>query len=114
MFAIQPEHAKQWLQQRTTDLFQGQLDPLLTDLHLAGHPELTHFFTSHQARLPYVQFQEAGYPIGSRSVDSEVTQFKTRLTGPGMRWSRAGAQRMLTLRAAVLVGSFDVPWSQAA
>jgi len=64
--------------------------------------------------MHYLDFQEAGFPIGSGSVESEVKQFKQRLTAPGMHWSRPGAQRMIPIRAAVLDGSFDVRWSQAA
>jgi hypothetical protein len=34
-----------------------------------------------------------------------------RLTGPGMRWSRPGAERMLTLRTSVLNHTFDELWA---
>jgi hypothetical protein len=48
------------------------------------------------------------------TVESGVKQFKVRLTGPGMRWSRPGADRMLVIRAAVLQGAFDTLWQRAA
>ena len=41
-------------------------------------------------------------------------QFKARLTGPGMRWSRAGAERMLVIRSSILSDSFDDLWNLAA
>jgi hypothetical protein len=43
-----------------------------------------------------------------------VKQFKQRLTGPGMRWKADNANRMLTIRAAVLSNDFHALWRQAA
>jgi hypothetical protein len=113
-FPDQPQHAAAWLQAQSDVLFEGPLNPLLAELNQAGLSEFAHYFETHQARMRYLDFQEAGFPIGSGSVESEVKQFKQRLAAPGMRWSRAGAQRMIPIRAAVLDGSFDGRWSQAA
>ena len=113
-FPDQPEQAAAWLQTQSDVLFEGPLDPLLTDLNQAGLAEFAHYFETHQTRMRYLDFQEAGLPIGSGSVESEVKQFKQRLTASGIRWSRPGAERMIPIRAAVLDGSFDVRWSQAA
>ncbi len=63
--------------------------------------------------MQYQDFREQGYPIGSGTVESGIKQFKARLTGAGMRWSRNGAQRMLTIRAAVLTDNFDHLWTIA-
>jgi hypothetical protein len=43
-------------------------------------------------------------------VESGAKQFKHRFTGPGMRWSRSGAERLLPIRAAVMGHTFDVAW----
>ncbi len=112
-FPDQPEQAAVWLQTQTDVLFEGPLDPLLDELNQAGLVECAHYFETHQARMRYLDFQEAGLPIGSGSVESEVKQFKQRLAGPGMRWSRPGAERMLPIRAAVLDNSFDARWANA-
>jgi hypothetical protein len=40
-------------------------------------------------------------------VESGAKQFKARFSGPGMRWSRQGAENLLPVRAAVLSGRFD-------
>ncbi len=113
-FPDRPEQAAAWLQTQSDVLFEGPLDPLLADLNQAGLAEFAHYFETHRARMRYLDFQEAGLPIGSGSVESEVKQFKQRLVAPGMRWSRPGAERMIPIRAAVLDGSFDQRWSQAA
>jgi len=113
-FPDQPQQAATWFQTQSQILFEGPLDTLLTDLKEAGLSEFAHYFETHQARMHYLDFQEAGLPIGSGSVESEVKQFKHRLTAPGMRWSRPGAERMIPIRAAVLDSSFDARWAHAA
>ena len=63
--------------------------------------------------MQYAQFRAAGFPIGSGGVESGVKQFKQRLAGPGMRWSRPALDRMVVLRSAVLSDSFDPLWPAA-
>ncbi len=113
-FPDQPQQAAAWLQAQSDVLFEGPLAPLFAELSQAGLSEFAHYFETHQTRMRYLDFQEAGLPIGSGSVESEVKQFKHRLTGPGMRWSRPGAEHMIPIRAAVLDNSFDARWSNAA
>jgi hypothetical protein len=113
-FPEQPQQATAWLQAQSDVLFEGPLASLLAELNQAGLTEFAHYFQTHQARMRYLDFQEAGLPIASGSVESEVKQFKHRLAAPGMRWSRAGAERMIPIRAAVLDSSFDRHWPQAA
>lgn len=111
--ALYPNDEKQrqrWYKQRQNDLFQGSIHKITTPLEQAGFPELALYFHTHQRRMQYQDFREEGYPIGSGTVESGVKQFKTRLTGSGMRWSRPAAERMLALRAAILSDSFDLLW----
>lgn len=63
--------------------------------------------------MRYQEFREEGWLIGSGPVESEIRQFKVRLTGPGMRWSRPHAERMLVIRTAVLSDDFDTLWAVA-
>ena len=64
--------------------------------------------------MQYHQFREQGFPIGSGTVERAIKQFKARMTGPGMRWSREAAESMLIIRGAVLDGSFNSLWQNAA
>lgn len=78
-------------------LFLGEVFRIIYALQHAGLDELSHYFAIHQRRMHYQQFREDGYPIGSGSVESEIKQFKARLTGPGIRWLRP-AERLFILR----------------
>jgi hypothetical protein len=82
-------------------------------LHAAGLASHAAYFEEHRYRMLYALFRAEGYPIGSGTIESGVKQYKHRLAGPGMRWSRPGAERMLTIRSAVLNRSFDRLWQVA-
>jgi hypothetical protein len=115
--ALYPQDEKKahaWFERRCGDLFQGTITRITRPLEQHGLSDQAHYFQAHHRRMQYQEFQEQGYPIGSGTVESGVKQFKARLTGPGMRWSRLGAERMLVIRAAVLQGNFDTLWRQAA
>lgn len=114
LFPQDDKQAQTWFKARLEDLFQGHLAPIIKPLEQQGLSDEAHYFRVHQRRMHYQEFQEQGYPIGSGTVESGVKQFKVRLTGPGMRWSRPGAERMLVIRAAVLQGAFDTLWQHAA
>jgi hypothetical protein len=114
LFPDDEAKAQRWFKSATDDLFQGHAFKIIQLLERRGLADHAHYFQVHQRRMQYAEFQEQGYPIGSGTVESGVKQFKVRLTGPGMRWSRAGAERMLVIRAAVLQGSFDALWQRAA
>lgn len=74
--------------------------------------EATYFRTNH-LRMNYLEMREEEWPIGSGVIESGAKQFKARFTGPGMRWSRQGAENLIPLRAAVLSNHFDASWAAA-
>jgi hypothetical protein len=54
-------------------------------------------------RMDYAAFRQAGYPIGSGTIESACkTVVQARMKQAGMRWSRTGAQTMLALRCLLL------------
>lgn len=112
-----------WYQAQKDLLFAGRAEEIA--YHLANQApekppaladdllsEAGYFANNHQ-RMAYQSLQEAGYPIGSGMVESGCKQFKARFDGPGMRWSRAGAERLLPIRATVMGKTFDSLWEQA-
>jgi hypothetical protein len=114
LFPTDPHRAQRWYSHYEEALFQGNIHLILTQLDQAGLADHAGYFRTHQRRMQYQEFREMGFPIGSGVTESGVKQFKMRLTGPGMRWTRSSAQQMLVIRAAVLDGSFDAVWNLAA
>jgi hypothetical protein len=108
-----PEAAKSWLAARRDDLFLGETQKLIEPLERAGLTTQADYFRQHTRRMQYQEFHEQDYPLGSGTVESGIKRFKHRLSGPGMRWSRPAAERMLVLRAAVLSDTFDQLWADA-
>lgn len=63
-------------------------------------------------RMRYKQFRQAGYPIGSGTVESACKLvMQERMKQAGMRWSRDGAQAMLALRSVLLSERWDEIWA---
>ena len=108
-----PTAAQTWAQARREALYLCQVEKITQPLDQAHLPEQARYFHTHSRRMQYQEFREQHYPIGSGAVESGIKQFKHRLTGPGMRWSRPGLERMLLLRAAVLSHTFDDAWAAA-
>ncbi len=100
-----------WGDQLKRCLWQGECWQVIAQLRAAGLP--TGYFEDHQRRMDYPAFRAEGYPIGSGTTESGVKQYKHRLCGAGMRWSRPGVERMVVLRSAVMEGSFDRRWAAA-
>lgn len=71
------------------------------------------YFENNKRRMQYLELREDGFPIGSGMVESGCKQFRARFNGPGMRWSRAGADRLIPVRAAIMSGRFEDVWRKA-
>ena len=109
-----------WFNRAETMLFQGQAETIANAISdkIAATPSLANddlsavvtYFQNNHKRMQYMQFREDGFPIGSGMVESAAKQFKARFTGPGMRWSRLGLQRLIPIRSSVLSHTFDALW----
>jgi len=61
------------------------------------------YFAHNIARMDYAVFRAMAFPIGSGVTEAACkTLVKLRLCGSGMKWTRSGAQTVLTLRALLL------------
>jgi hypothetical protein len=108
--ALFPENetrAGEWYRHMQTPLFHGEIWKITLPLQQSGLSDHARYFEHHQRRMQYQEFREDGWPIGSGPVESAIKQYKARLTGPGMRWSRPNAERMLVIRSVVLSSEFD-------
>lgn len=110
---------RRWLNSRKRHLYQGHADRIADELDIAAErlpaqadelrQEAT-YFRNNQHRMNYLEMREEEWPIGSGMVESAAKQFKARFCGPGMRWSRKGAESLLPIRAALLSRRFDSLW----
>lgn len=73
------------------------------------------YLFSNRRRMRYGTFRQAGYPIGSGTVESACkVVVQQRMKQAGMRWSRQGAQAMLALRCALLSDRWHATWAALA
>jgi hypothetical protein len=114
--------AVRWFKQQETPLFQGHADQIaLTITQLAEEKpaerenllQQAGYFDHHKHRMDYLEMRTDGWVIGSGMVESGGKRFKDRFTKAGMRWSRAGAERLLPFRGAVMGRRFDERWIAA-
>lgn len=101
--------AQEWGTARCHELRHAGIAPVLTALRQAravtpeGRRLLRRergYFRTNAARRDYPTAKAAGLPLGSGAVESLARHLvQLRLKRPGARWSPAGAQAILTLRA---------------
>ena len=112
--------AQRWYQQRVLALYQGHAARIGAELCQAArtHPTAGEalqregkYFCNNHRRMQYLELREEGFVIGSGMVESGCKQFRARFCGPGMRWSRAGIERLILVRAAILSNRFETVWS---
>jgi hypothetical protein len=110
-----------WLHEQETRLFQGHAGDIAARLRQEAQPKSTTaegllseagYFEKNKRRMGYMELRSQGWVIGSGMVESGGKQFKHRMAGPGMQWSRTGAEKMLPIRSAILSGRFDQIWQE--
>ncbi len=72
------------------------------------------YLQKREAHMQYPSYQEAGWPIGSGSVESaNKLVVEARLKGAGMRWHRQNVNPMLVLRNAVCNREWKQTWEDS-
>jgi hypothetical protein len=72
------------------------------------------YLQKREAHMQYPTYQQAGWPIGSGSVESaNKVVVEARLKGAGMRWGRQNVNPMLVLRNAVCNRHWNQTWTTA-
>jgi len=70
------------------------------------------YFADNVTRMDYPRYVARQLPIGSGAVESLCkTLIEARAKGAGMRWTRAGAQAVATLRAVRAAGDWAAFWA---
>ena len=77
----------------------------------AGLSELIGYVASNVGRMDYPSYLRRGLDIGSGPVESACKRLVGgRLKGPGMRWTRPGAEAVLALRTAWFNNQWEQLW----
>jgi hypothetical protein len=116
LYGTDQQQLQQWLDETRTLLWEGHVQKVIaTCSKLVDHPQageaaqkaLT-YYSNNQHRMDYARFREAGYMIGSGTVESGCKQIITqRLKRSGARWTETGARLTAKARAAWLSGQWD-------
>ena len=106
------QQADRWVRQLGEDLRAGKVDQVISRLRkmrpktrelqecLEG---LIRYYSANSTRMRYDEYLRLGYGIGSGCVESAHKQVvHARFRQAGMRWSEAGARRLLALRLLLL------------
>jgi hypothetical protein len=106
------QQADQWVHQIGADLKAGNVEQVIARLKRlrpkspqlrASLDSLIHYYSENAGRMRYDEYLRLGYGIGSGAVESAHKQVvHARLRQAGMRWSEAGARRLLALRLLLL------------
>jgi len=106
------QQADRWVHQIAEDLRAGKVEEVIARLQRMRPrtPELREklesligYYRSNATRMHYDQYLRLGYGIGSGAVESAHKQvLHARFRQAGMRWSEAGARRLLALRLLLL------------
>jgi hypothetical protein len=112
--------ANSWMERQKSYLWHSQLREVIgsiRQLRPRGQPlpekarAAVGYIFNNRWRMRYKQFRQAGYPIGSGTVESACKLVvQERMKQAGMRWSRDGAQAMLALRSVLLSERWDETW----
>lgn len=104
--------ADRWVHQIAEDLRAGKVQDVIAGLKRLRpkSPELREslqalirYYSENAGRMRYDEYLRLGYGIGSGAVESAHKQVvHARLRQAGMRWSEAGARRLLALRLLLL------------
>jgi hypothetical protein len=109
---------KAWARERHADLDEGRLDELLAALrlHAGSHEEARRcleYVATNRDRMRYPELRAQGLCVSSGVVEAGCkVVVGTRLKRAGMRWTLAGADAIIALRACRLSGRFEAFWER--
>lgn len=106
--------ARLWTSQRRALMRQvRQVCPRRQPIPEAVRAMISYIFHN-RWRMDYAAYRQAGYPVGSGSVESGCKLVvQERMKQAGMRWRRERAQAVLALRCVLLSDRWDELWQSS-
>lgn len=113
---------QQWVEKQAELLWHGRVKEVVNALYSLDWQHITcsddvrqspAYFESRQSKMDYARFRQAGYPIGSGTVESGVnTVVHHRMKRQGRGWQRQHAQAMLAALSEFHSGRFQLAWQR--
>jgi hypothetical protein len=120
MFGEGSPQAQPWVEKQTDLLWHGRVNEVVSALQALDWNQIAclddvrqspAYFESRQSKMDYALFRQAGYPIGSGTVESGInTVVHHRLKRQGRGWLRNHAQAMLAALSEFHSGRFQTAW----
>lgn len=111
-----------WVERRKDELWAGRVEPVIRELEAltldrSSYPDEVRqapgYFQNRRTQMRYDEYREAGYPIGSGTVESGARNVvHPRMRRPGRGWKRENAQAMLAALGELHSGRFRWAWQQ--
>ena len=112
--------AQQWAETQVDHLWHGRIHEVIGALQALDWNQISclddvrqssAYFESRQSKMDYALFRQAGYPIGSGTVESGInTVVHHRMKRQGRGWERKHAQAMLAALSEFHSGRFQSAW----
>lgn len=112
--------AQQWTAQQASLLWHGRVEEVVSALHALDWNQITgsddirnspSYFETRKLKMDYARFRQAGYPIGSGTVESGInTVVHHRMKRQGRGWKRQHAQAMLAALGELHSDRFHAAW----
>ena len=112
--------AQHWVERQIELLWHGQVKEVVSALqaldwrHISCLQDIRQspvYFENRQSKMDYAQFRQAGYPIGSGTVESGInTVVHHRMKRQGRGWQPENAQTMLAALSEFHSGRFQLVW----
>lgn len=110
--------SKKWIKTKREQLKDGKIQQLKgifkrmkpkTDEQREQLTETSRYFNNHGHKMKYPEYKEMGLHISSGVIEAACKHIiQTRFKRSGMRWSRQGAENLLSLRVADLNDDWDL------
>jgi len=120
LFHYHREHQEAFARDRLGRILNGQVGGVISGLRqqatknqvskkdLAAIERICHYFENNRSRMRYGDYLREGYPIATGVIEGACRHLvMDRMCRTGMRWTRAGSQAMLNVRAIRQAGLAD-------
>ncbi len=113
------EQRQDWVEQQALELLGGASEAVIAKVESQAAQrgswrreklrQVAGYFRRNQARMHYDRYLARGWPIASGVIEGACRHLvKDRCEGTGMRWTKPGAEALLSLRSVYVNGDWEV------